>query len=250
MRKLHKTLVKLKKKYWRYTTTPRQKKYLKRLMKRYKNAIIRLRLSHREGVDYAYGWIPAEYLKEQNKDFVCMYLSSDKAKRINRSQAIHYSENDIDIVLVWEDGSGAATEGRQKGREDAKEAERLRKHIWAPDDAIIYFAVDEDLMGPVVRAYFDGVYDVLGDRAGVYGGYQIVKYFAANKKIKWYWQTYAWSMNWETNVREWEKKAQLKQILITLPGNELFIHGTPVDYCISTKIDFGQWRVDPSKLNV
>ena len=102
-----------------------------------------------------------------------------------------------------------------------------------PDGRPIYFSIDFDAQPSqqsAINAYFDGVASVLGrDRTGAYGGYGPISRLFDDGKIKWGWQTYAWSDG------QWDARAQLRQFLNGIgPGG-----GEDEDR--STVADFGQW---------
>lgn len=222
-------------------------RYLKAMVRKLVSRKVRFEEAHREGVDYGYGWIPPRFLLAEGKDFQCRYLSSDLDKRPTVAQIEECSNEGVDTVLVWQDSAEAPLEGYERGAADAKKAAKQALALGQPIDRPIYFAVDFEVQvtqWPDVRGYFRGVRSVLHERSGGYGGYHTIKYLFDQRLICWGWQTYAWSYDWVNDVRLWEKRSQIKQTLINLPENPLEIHGTGLDYCKSTVIDFGQWRLN------
>lgn len=215
----------------------RQVKYLKHLRDKLRRRRKRVEEAHREGIDWAYGDISVASLKANHKDFVCRYLSPDPSKNLSLTEAVEYSKAGIDLVVVWEGSGSGAAGGYAQGQHDANQALAQARALGKPTDAPIYFAVDFDAAGPEVKGYFEGVASILGrDKAGIYAGLDAVGYIMDNKIVDWAWQTYAWSDH------HWDKRAVLKQVLISLAGAELHIDGVPVDYDKSVAIDFGQWR--------
>jgi hypothetical protein len=103
-----------------------------------------------------------------------------------------------------------------------------------PGDRPIYFSVDFDAtpgQQAAIDSYFDGVASVLGvDRVGAYGGYYVIQRLLDHSKIRWGWQTYAWSGG------QWDARAQLRQI-----QNGVTVAGADCDIDQAMAADFGQW---------
>ena len=196
----------------------------------------KIEASNREGIDWAFGDVSPEVMLANGKTFACRYLSHDESKSLSVKEAIRYSRAGIDLVVVWEDGGEGARSGYPKGQSDANTALAKARLLGKPHDAPIFFAVDFDAAGPEIESYFKGVASILGDRAGIYAGLDAVEYILDRKIVSWAWQTYAWSNH------HWDKRAHLKQVLITLPGAELIMDGVRVDYDKSTAVNFGQWK--------
>lgn len=217
--------------------TTRQIQYLKHLRTKLRHRRERIEEAHREGVDWSYGNISGTDLKQADKSFVCRYLSTDPAKNLSEGEAVTYSRQGIDLVVVWESGFNNAALGFSQGQIDANHALAQAKSLGKPTDAPIFFAVDFDAAGPEVASYFKGVASILGiDRSGIYAGLDAVEYILDHKIVRWAWQTYAWSNH------KWDKRAYLKQTLISLEGAELHLGGIAVDYDKSTRAQFGQWK--------
>lgn len=211
--------------------------HLKVLVRKMLRRKHRIEASHREGIDWAYGDVSIGSMQASGKSFVARYLSPDPSKNITEAEAINYSRNGIDIVVVWEGSSSAATGGYSSGQRDANAALAQARMLGKPTSAPIFFAVDFDAAGPEVENYFKGVASVLGvERAGIYAGLDAVEYIMDRKIIGWAWQTYAWSDH------KWDKRAALKQTLISLETDKLYVGGVEVDYDKSVAREFGQWR--------
>src|SRR6185312_5360978 len=118
-----------------------------------------------------------------------------------------------------------------RGVAEAKEAEAQAKAVGAPAGRPIYFSLDFDAtpgQQGAIDAYFEGVASVIGlARTGAYGGYYPIKRLFDAGKIKWAWQTYAWSGG------QWDSRAQLRQV-----QNEVE-SGLDKDHAVVA--DFGQW---------
>ncbi|MEV4253116.1 DUF1906 domain-containing protein [Spirillospora sp. NPDC049652] len=192
------------------------------------------------GVDYAWGRPGPSALKRAGAKFVCRYLSHDTSgKNLTRAEADQLSRAGIWLVVVWESTASRALAGRAAGIADATEAAKQARACGMPADRPIFFAVDFDASSgqqAAINAYLDGAASVIGRaRVGLYGGYGPVKRAFDAKKIRWGWQTYAWSGG------RWDKRAQLQQY-----SNDHVVNGVGVDYDRATVNDYGQWRVGVS----
>ena len=172
-------------------------------------------------------------LKSQDFKFVARYLSYDTTgKNLSASEAKEIQNAGLDIVLNWEWGATDSLDGFSKGVEEAKTAEAQAKAVGAPSDAPIYFSIDFDATPgdqTAINDYFDGVASVIGRaRTGAYGGYYPIKRLFDAGKIKWGWQTYAWSGG------QWDSRAQMRQV-------ENGIDGGGVDKDEAVASDYGQW---------
>jgi hypothetical protein len=139
----------------------------------------------------------------------------------------------LSVVSNWEFRTDDQLRGRDGGRYDAREAERIHKAVGGPANAPIYFSTDFDASAAQLATcyeYLRGCADVLGwDRVGVYGGYRTIAYMAG-KGVKWLWQTYAWSGG------RWHPGAQLQQY-----KNGVKVAGADVDLNRATTTAYGQW---------
>ncbi|WUI02023.1 DUF1906 domain-containing protein [Spirillospora sp. NBC_00431] len=192
------------------------------------------------GVDYAWGRPGAKALKRAGAKFACRYLSHDTTgKNLTRAEAEDLSDANIWLVVVWETTAKRPLDGRSAGVADAKDAAAQAKACGMPDGRPIYFAADWDAsrgQQDEINAYLDGAASVIGrDRVGLYGGHGPVKRAFDAEKIKYGWQTYAWSGG------KWDDRAQLQQY-----SNDHEINGVGVDYNRAVDDDYGQWRVGES----
>lgn len=212
--------------------------FLARLTKRYRKRLERIRLSHREGVDFSYGRPDPEALLDAGKTFVGRYLTHTSGMKLSRAEADKYHAAGIDIISVWEDGFDAAKDGEKRGFKDGVAACEQARHLDQPRGTAIFFAVDFEAAGPDVQAYFEGARHACreyGYALGAYGSKTVVGHLFDEDLIDYGFQTYAWSHH------EWDPRAHVKQVLINLPEEELEVGGAAVDYCRSTALDFGQW---------
>jgi hypothetical protein len=186
------------------------------------------------GVDYAWARPNPGTLHSEGFRFVARYVSYDTTgKNLTKGEADELIKAGLDIVTNWEWGAQDVLDGYSKGVEEAKSAEAMAKACGAPGDRPIYFSIDFDAQPSeqgVINSYFDGVASVIGrDRTGAYGGYGPISRLFDDGKIKWGWQTYAWSNG------QWDHRAQLRQVENGIgPGG-----GEDKDQ--SMVADFGQW---------
>lgn len=188
------------------------------------------------GIDWAWAAPDISKLHEHNVHFACRYLSHDPSKNLDHAEAVKLSREGVSNVLVWETTAGRALAGFGAGRTDAHAAESQAKSCGAPNDCVIYFAVDFDLQphqDDEVKAYFKGVNSVIGKkRTGAYGGYRAIDVLFDAGLIEKGWQTYAWSGG------KWDHRAHIHQY----KNGQKFLGGT-VDFNHAVKPNFGQWKV-------
>lgn len=199
-----------------------------------------------EGVDYSFSRPSIPGLKAAGKHFACRYLSHNAGKNITQLEADTLLLYGIAPVANWEATAGAALNGRSQGVEDAQYArDQVHAiHNGRYDLRPIYFSVDKDIASadmPTVAAYFDGVASVIGlNRTGAYGGYRVIKYLFDHGKIKWGWQTYAWSTFADSSsgspYLHWDKRAHIQQY-----RNNVTVAGGACDLDRAVVADFGQW---------
>lgn len=204
------------------------------------------------GVDYAApaGANTLHSLRQQGHTFVCRYVSTTgNPKNITRVEAAACKELGMKVVLVFETTANRALDGEQAGRLDAFSAERQARAagVWGLRKPVIFFAVDFDstpAQWPLIHSYLKGTQSVLKGRAGVYGGYRIVKAALDSGVVRFAWQTYAWSGG------KWDRRAQLQQY-----SNGERRAGLSVDLDRAAHTDFGQWprplipRPKPRRIN-
>ena len=202
---------------------------------RYLRRLVRQARRHAEkrqqGLDWAWGRIGGASLRAGGKRFACRYFSHDSTKNLTRVEALELASHGVSLIGVWESTGARAKDGYEAGREDAQEARRMARECGKPAHAPIFFAIDFDAAGPEVEAYFRGVNSVLGAASGAYGGFKAIAFLFARKLIKFGWQTYAWSDG------RWHPNAHLRQY-----SNDHTFAGVGVDYDVSTRAYFGQWR--------
>jgi hypothetical protein len=172
-------------------------------------------------------------LRADGFTFVARYESYEAGKNLTRSEAHALISDGFDIVSVWESTANSTLGGYDQGVSDAHAANSQFAAAGAPSTRPIYFTIDFPATAGqqgVIDAYFDGVASVLGrGRTGAYGDYDVIARLFNAGKIRWGWQTYAWSP-----AGEWDSRAQLRQIENNILGN-----CCDKDQAIVT--DFGQW---------
>lgn len=203
-------------------------------------AIERIEDRNRKGVDVSWGRPSPEALRAAGKTFIAMYLNDIPGFGMTKKDVTSYSEKEIDLVAIYERDQEDPRRGYKKGVEHALDAMREAKELSIPSGRPIFFATDYEAKGPEIVHYYIGVRDTLAKSRwvpGAYGSREVIDFLFDENLIEFGFQTYAWSHH------EWDNRARLRQILIDLPGSELEIDGARVDYCKSTSLDFGQWRV-------
>lgn len=185
------------------------------------------------GVDYSWYRPSPSSLVSSGYKFVVRYASYDTTgKNLSKSEADALIAAGLNVVSNWENNADDALSGYDLGVSDAKSAEQMFAADGAPSTRPIYFSVDFDATPgdqTAINAYFDGVASVIGlDRTGAYGGYYVIQRLFDAGKIKWGWQTYAWSGG------QWDARAQLRQTQNGIAGGQMDEDQSEAD-------DFGQW---------
>jgi len=200
-----------------------------------------------KGVDYSWGRPNLDSLRAAGVTFACRYLSYDKTgKNLSATEARALLAKGINVVSNWEWGKTDAAAGYNLGVQHARDAAAQHTAFGGPANAPIYFSVDFDAQ-PVdyngVARYFDGVASVIGvNRTGVYGGYPIVSQLWSTGRVRFIWQTTAWSGG---------KKHPNTSIYQYAYG--VIIGGGECDVDESYGSNYGQWGgVDPqgAEINV
>jgi MYXO-CTERM domain-containing protein len=196
------------------------------------------------GVDYSFARPSPSGLHAEGYTFACRYLSPPpNGKNLSASEAAQLWAAHVDVVANFEETATNALSGQSQGVTDAQLADSQSKADGIPTGRPIYFSVDFDAQTSdfaAVDAYFDGVASVIGiGRTGAYGGYAVIQHLFDVGKIRWGWQTYAWSNG------AWDSRAQLRQV-----QNDITAAGDTgcCDEDQAQAADFGQWHsssIDP-----
>jgi Rv2525c-like, glycoside hydrolase-like domain len=177
-------------------------------------------------------------MRSAGYQFLVRYLSGGNSKDLTAGELADLRANGIQVAVVWETSGTSCLGGYGAGVSDAQGAEQEAASLGGPSDRPIYFAIDFDAQPGdygVIGSYFDGVASVLGrNRTGVYAGYYPVRWLFDNGKVRWAWQTYAWSYG------NWDSRAQLRQYL-----NDTYVDGVNVDLDHAMTADYGQWGFRP-----
>ncbi len=194
------------------------------------------------GVDYSWARPSPSGLHSEGYTFASRYLSYDTSgKNLSNGEAAALWAAKVDVVANWEQSATAALNGFSQGASDAKAANSQANADGIPAGRPIYFSVDFDATTgeqAALNDYFDGVASVIGvARTGAYGGYYVIQRLFNANKIKWGWQTYAWSGG------QWDSRAQVRQVQngITAAGD-----GNCCDKDEAVATDFGQWHAAPA----
>jgi phosphatidylserine/phosphatidylglycerophosphate/cardiolipin synthase-like enzyme len=174
--------------------------------------------ANREGVDYSDRHTAVD-VKAMGAQFVVRYVSPNTknhpSKRLTNQERRALHRLGIAVGFVWESTASRASQGYQAGVDDAKAAQAHLKTLGAPNNSVVYFAVDFDTAGNPnqVDEYFRGVTETFGTaNTGVYGGYEVVEHLHEQKQIPWMWQTASWSR------KKWYAAAQIQQYQIDNPA--------------------------------
>lgn len=161
-------------------------------------------------------------------EFVCVYLAplpSQSWKVRSKTVINAYIAGGKRVVFNWESdgkpGDGASAAKQALGQ-------LALYGIIAP--VPIYFNFADMDPATVNYAQLDASIDaargLVGfNRMGAYGGYGVIKHLFDSGRIKYGWQTYAWSHG------QWDLRAQLRQTQ----------NGATVDYDEAWALDYGQY---------
>jgi len=183
-----------------------------------------------EGCDYSFARPGGAVLHNAGKLFAGRYLWYNTAsKGINQSEWNDLVGNGVAVFLIYEEDGRELLGGYAAGVACAQKAETYRKNNGLPAQPI-YFCVDFDANDSQQAAINDalrGANSVLGGRAGVYGGYWVVKKALDAGVTKWGFQTYAWSGG------QVDPRAAVYQY-----SNGHNVNGM-IDFCRNLQADFG-----------
>jgi peptidoglycan hydrolase-like protein with peptidoglycan-binding domain len=166
------------------------------------------------GVDYSFSRPDPAMLASRGVKLAGRYLWAEKYqdgrtnKGIGPSELAALTAAGIDVFFIYEEDGKELLGGFDAGVRVAKAAEGFLNRLglrWFP----IYFNVDYDAPAtdmPKILAALDGIASVIGlDRTGLYAGLGPLKAAFDAGKIRWGFQTYAWSGG------AWDSRAQLQQ---------------------------------------
>lgn len=188
------------------------------------------------GIDYSSARPRPSVIVAAGYSFVIRYHSrtNSYAKNLTRAEANALRSAGLDVVSNWESGALSALQGYRQGAADATVAKAQAAACGQPAGRPIYFAVDFDVrlrQQAAINDYFDGIASVLGrGRTGAYGGFSTINWLFNARKIRWGWQTYAWSHG------RWDSRAQLRQV-----KNEIRVDGGRCDRDEAWASDYGGW---------
>lgn len=124
------------------------------------------------------------------------YISHDNTgKDMSAAQAKAYRKAGLFVGFVFETTAGEAKRGRAAGVGDRVFAESQAKARGYPTGCVIFYAVDFDATPKAteVLPYFGGVGAGDAYPSGVYGEDDVVEAVLAAGKVRYGWQTVAWS---------------------------------------------------------
>lgn len=153
------------------------------------------------GLDYAGDRPGGAAIAAAGYGFVVRYLTTGgpglPGKLLTLPEYADLQSHGVAIAVNWETSADRMKTGHGAGVSDAQAADVVVRALGHPSDRPIYFSADFDAT-PADQAeiddYLRGVASVIGlSRAGVYGGYYVVKRCLDNHTATWAWQTMAWS---------------------------------------------------------
>lgn len=166
------------------------------------------------GMDYSFSRPDPKKIFDAGFRHVGRYLWSEKQSNGSTNKGLSKAEYDalvaagLKVWLIYEEDGEELLGGFDAGVRVAKAAEDYRKKLGL-GNLPIYFNVDFDAQASQLDAILkalDGIASVIGlDRTGLYAGYGPIKAAFDANKIKWGFQTYAWSGG------KWDTRAQLQQ---------------------------------------
>lgn len=182
----------------------------------------------RFGIDYVGTLSPTAH-KAVGSTFACRYLRELTGGEVKTLRA-----SGIDVVVAYERDATRALGGEKQGIFDGREGLAQAEACGIPKGRPIYFAVDfpeTAAQAGAVAAYFKGINSVLGvARTGAYGSFDTIGRLFAIGRIRYAWQTYAWSAG------KLDHRACLYQY-----SNDHTVAGHGCDFDHSLAADFGQW---------
>lgn len=149
------------------------------------------------GLDYSGGTISGATIKAADFSFVARYVDDTGSvrlgpKHITKSEYQELCAAGVQVLLVFEVGTGDALGGYPSGVANGQRARRGADAIGYPPDGLIFMAVDMHLAVTqlaTAMAYLDGAISVLGNaRTGVYGFPELIAACAGSGRGVAYWQ--------------------------------------------------------------
>jgi peptidoglycan hydrolase-like protein with peptidoglycan-binding domain len=194
------------------------------------------------GVDYSFSRPDPAMMKSRGVKIAGRYLWNTKYQdgRTNKGLGLEeiaaLAAQGIEVFFIYEEDGKELRGGFDEGVRVAKAAEGFLKGLGLVGYPI-YFNVDYDApaedLAKILEA-LDGIASVIGlARTGLYAGFGPVNTAFDAGKIKWGFQTYAWSGG------KWDPRAQLQQW-----SNGQW--GDSIDFTRAVKAEFGQNPVKPA----
>lgn len=190
------------------------------------------------GVDYSFARPDPAVLRQRGIRHAGRYLAStSNAKHLTRAEYDALARNGIECWFIYEE-DGRELVSFAEGVRVARLAEQHRTREGLPPKPI-YVNADYDVQAgdlPGILSALDGVASVIGlARTGLYAGYGPVRAAFDAGKIRFGFQTYAWSRNAADRII-WDPRAQLQQW-----ANGQW--GDSVDFTRAVNPEYGQTAV-------
>jgi hypothetical protein len=162
------------------------------------------------GIDYSFARPDPAMLASRGVKLVGRYLWPSKynTKGITKTELDALHAQGIQVFFIYEEDGKELRGGFAAGVRVAQAADAELK-LLGLENYPIYFNVDYDAgvddMPPTLDA-LEGIASVIGiERTGLYAGYNVIRQALDAGKIRWAFQTYAWSGG------KWDPRAQLQQ---------------------------------------
>ena len=189
------------------------------------------------GVDYSYAPPDLNCLKNNHGvRFIVRYASRNPDKNLTQSELNSALSKGINVCIVWQEGKTQTERGFSGGQTDARDADAFVNGLGLRGIPI-YFACDQDYEAAnsdkryQIDEYYRGSLSIVGlARNGAYGDDTCCDRQFDLGRIKWGWQTYAWSEG------AWESRCQLRQV-----KNDQSVCGGTIDWDEAWAEDYGQW---------
>ena len=141
----------------------------------------------------------AKQLAEKGVDFVCRYLVPPEVydKAVTATEAAALLEAGLGLLLCWETSADRVKAGAQAGARDGERARKCAETLGAPEDTVIYFAVDYNALAQdydAIEYYFRSAAMACAPYGvGVYGSRTVAEMLAGRIPGIRIWQCWAWS---------------------------------------------------------
>lgn len=191
--------------------------------------------------DYSSAPIAAKDLKAAGFQGAVRYVSPAreawmKGKPLSKSEVEDFKKHGLELVSVWQHLKEDWRGGFKSGAENAKKALEMHKKLGAPNNAVIYFAIDSNPTlnewNGIIINYIKGILSVLPKhQLGLYCNTKCHAW-AKEDGVEHYW----WKHNWGSNPNS-TAVPHIHQYEI----DRYTVAGVKIDRNKTYKDDYGQW---------